>query len=221
MRANEKISWGTSAQWVKLRCLAVALGLAAPANAQVAYQPGQAIQYSDGSDLKDAEFLRLTPDGNQAIVREKNAYSPGGYFERAVNLNRISTPAARSATGTVAQPPAASRAQARTQSVPKEPPPSQTGAAPRSGSYDVFSYGRGSNPLRLGRISLSGGGHYRFYNNGDEFMGEGQYSFATGTVTWRTGLLKNYGWGGSFKITRGGRDHSIRLNTVTYAINSS
>jgi hypothetical protein len=71
----------------------------------------------------------------------------------------------------------------------------------------------------LGKINLSGN-TYRFYDNGDNLLGQGQYSYAAGTVTWRTGLLKSYGWGGEFKIERGGREHSIRLNRVTYAMNS-
>jgi hypothetical protein len=95
----------------------------------------------------------------------------------------------------------------------------QAGGSPRSGDYDIYSYGRGSNPIRLGRISLSGNS-YRFYDNGDNLKGQGQYSYAAGTVTWRTGLLRSYGWGGEFKIERGGRTHSIRLNQVTYAMNS-
>ncbi|WP_331015591.1 hypothetical protein [Sphingomonas sp.] len=197
----------------------MAIALAAPAIAQDTYQPGQAIQYSDGSGWTDAEFLRLTPDGTQAIVREKNAFSTDGFFQRAVSLNRLRRAGGQPATAPAAQAAPRPAAQAPMPAVRPPTPLAQTSGAPRSGDYNVYSYGRPSNPIRLGRINLSGG-QYRFYNNGDQLLGQGQYGFAAGTVTWRTGLLKGYGWGGAFKIDGGGREHVIRLNQVTVAMNS-
>ena len=197
----------------------VAVAVAAPLSAQSSYQPGQPVQYKDGSEWIEAEFLRLTPSGKQAIVREKNVYSSDGYFERAVNMDRMRSPVIEAPRGApVAKPAQTIAPQARAATARPGVASVQTGS-PRSGDYDVYSYGRPSNPLRLGRINLSGG-TYRFYDNGDGLLGQGQYSFASGSVTWRTGLLKGYGWGGTFKIERGGREHSIRLNRVTYAINS-
>jgi hypothetical protein len=199
--------------------LAIAICFAAPASAQVPYQRGQAVQYSDGAEWTDAEFVRLTPSGTQAIVREKNAYTTSGYFERAVNLDRMRPRQAQSAQRPVTGPAAPRPAQPTPPPARPAPAPAQAGGSPRSGDYDIYSYGRGTNPIRLGRISLSGN-NYRFYDNGDNLKGQGQYSYAAGTVTWRTGLLRSYGWGGEFKIERGGREHSIRLNTVTYALNT-
>jgi hypothetical protein len=207
-------------RWLEVCSFAISVCVAAPASAQVSYQPGQAVQYSDGAEWTDAEFVRLTPDGTQAIVREKNAYTTSGYFERAVNLGRMRSRPVQSAPNPASRPAAPRPVQAP--AIPIRPGPAapvQAGGSPRSGDYDIYSYGRGSNPIRLGRISLSGNS-YRFYDNGDNLKGQGQYSYAAGTVSWRTGLLRSYGWGGEFKIERGGRTHSIRLNQVTYAMNS-
>ncbi|HEX8444061.1 MAG TPA: hypothetical protein VF631_10500 [Allosphingosinicella sp.] len=199
--------------------LAIAVCVLAPAGAQVSYQPGQAIQYRDGAEWRDAEFLRPTPSGTQAIVREKNAFTSSGFFERAINLDRIRTPIAGSTETPIAKQAAPQASRAESTTIQPGSAPVQAGGSPRSGDYDIYSYGRPSNPLRLGRINLSGN-NYRFFDNGDGLLGQGQYSFAAGNVIWRTGLLKSYGWGGEFKIERGGRTHSIRLNRVTYAMNS-
>jgi hypothetical protein len=208
-------------RWLEICSFAVAVCVAATASAQVRYQPGQAVLYTDaaGAEWTDAEFVRLTPSGTQAIVREKNAYTASGYFERAVNLDRMRSRPVQSAERPVTRPAAPRPAQPAPTPVRPAPAPAHAVGSPRAGDYDVYSYGRGTNPIRLGRINLSHN-NYRFYDNGDDLKGQGQYSYAAGTVTWRTGLLRNYGWGGEFKIERDGREHSIRLNQVTYAISS-
>ena len=93
-------------------------------------------------------------------------------------------------------------------------------APPRTGDYLIRSYGNPANPLHLGRISLLGGQKYRFYDNGGTLLGEGRYGFAGGRVSWSSGILQSYGWGGEFKIRPDGREHSIKLNRTTFAINA-
>lgn len=193
---------------------ALAVSGTSPALAQLSYQPGQVIQFLYFDEWKDAEFIGPTPDGNQAFVRMKNAL--GGVFVLAVAFNKMRAQPAQKLAGESSAPQAA---QAGETAIRSAPAPAQVGGPPRSGDYPIKSYGNPRNPLPLGRINLSGN-TYRFYSHGGKLLGEGQYSFAAGSVTWRTGILKSYGWGGALRIDRGGRDHVIILNYTTFATNS-
>lgn len=93
-------------------------------------------------------------------------------------------------------------------------------SGPRAGEYSILSYGNpASPPIRMGKITLTAGG-YRFYDNGDNLLGQGQYSFAGDKVTWLTGILKTQAWGGGFEVAQGGRVHNIRLKSGTFATNT-
>lgn len=98
-------------------------------------------------------------------------------------------------------------------------------SAPRSGKYNIMSYGAvGKPPLFLGHIDLQDGGKYRISRRSSgEYYGEGTYSFdaATSTVTWLTGPCKDDGWSGTFTIEREGKTHKIRLKRTTIATNST
>ncbi len=94
---------------------------------------------------------------------------------------------------------------------------------PRLAKYSILSYGNIRNPLRLGELELKAGGKYRYAQNGGKLIGEGDYSYDAGTktVTWKTGPMKDTGWGGGFEIDREGKTHKIRLNRVTIAAHST
>lgn len=100
-------------------------------------------------------------------------------------------------------------------------PAAAPASGPRTGDYSVLSYGSSTNPIRLGKITLAAGGAYRFYDNGDNLLGQGRYSFAGNKVTWLTGILKTQAWGGGFEVAQGGRVHNIRLKSGTFATNPS
>ena len=104
-------------------------------------------------------------------------------------------------------------------STPATKPGGVIASAPRTGDYDIFSYGP-RNRLRLGHLNLSGGGRYKFYNNGAQLLGEGTYTYAAGEVTWKSGILLQQKWGGGFTVEANGRDHIIRLKSGTIAVNS-
>ncbi|HYW06490.1 MAG TPA: hypothetical protein VE913_06020 [Longimicrobium sp.] len=219
MQGRKGVQLRAGRRWLEICSLAIAACIATPVSAQLSYQPGQAIQVNYGGEWVDGEFVELTPSGTQAIVRVKNAYSSGGFHVQAANFDGIRPRPVRPAQQPATRPAAPRPAVAAAAPVQPRPAAGQAQGPPRSGDYSILSYNGTSNPLRLGRINLSGT-TYRFYNFGGELLGQGQYSFSGGTVTWRTGILKDYGWGGAFKTERGGRDHSIRLNYTTYAVNS-
>ncbi|MDQ2746922.1 MAG: hypothetical protein M3T96_06660 [Acidobacteriota bacterium] len=103
-----------------------------------------------------------------------------------------------------------------------EPQDAQT--SPRSGKYDVLSYGADpNNPLRLGYFELSSGGKYKFYQMGGKSVGGGDYRFdaASNTVEWTSGIFKDNGWGGAFEVDREGKTHKIRLTRTTIGTNST
>jgi hypothetical protein len=101
-------------------------------------------------------------------------------------------------------------------------PAAAPATGPRLGDYGILSYGNPAYPpTRLGKITLSAGGAYRFYGNGDKLLGEGRYSYAADKVTWLTGILNTQGWGGAFEVSRAGRTHGIRLKRGTVATNSN
>ncbi|CAN5349849.1 hypothetical protein BH11PSE2_BH11PSE2_21420 [soil metagenome] len=112
-------------------------------------------------------------------------------------------------------------AQAKNVRARPAPPAAPPAAGPRLGDYSIMSYGNPANPLRLGKISLAAGGAYRFYDNGNNLLGQGRYSFAAGKITWLTGILKTQGWTGGFEVAQGGRVHNIRLKPGTIATNPS
>jgi hypothetical protein len=102
-----------------------------------------------------------------------------------------------------------------------EAPTAPPTSGPRLGDYSVLSYGAPSNPpIRLGKIRLASGGLYRFYDNGDNLLGQGRYSFSGAKVTWLSGILQTQGWEGGFEVGQGGRVHNIRLKRGTIATSS-
>jgi hypothetical protein len=97
-------------------------------------------------------------------------------------------------------------------------------SGPRSGKYNVLSYGSPSNPpIRLGYFDLIAGGSYRFFDNGGNLVGEGKYAFdaASKRVTWISGPFKDNGWDGGFEVSREGKTHIIRLKRSTIGTNST
>jgi|JI10StandDraft_1071094.scaffolds.fasta_scaffold43612_7 hypothetical protein len=139
-----------------------------------------------------------------AVVVEIGAGTHAGYFK--VKADRYSSVQWSAAKNIRARPgkPAAAPA-----------------TGPRFGDYGILSYGNPAYPpIRLGKITLSAGGAYRFYGNGDNLLGEGRYDYSADTVTWLTGILKDQGWGGGFEVSREGRTHTIRLKRGTVATNS-
>lgn len=105
----------------------------------------------------------------------------------------------------------------------KAPFKADLAGGPRLAKYSILSYGNIRNPLRLGELELKAGGKYRYAQNGGKLIGEGDYSYDAGTktVTWKSGPLKESGWGGAFEIDREGKTHKIRLNRVTIAVHST
>ncbi len=101
------------------------------------------------------------------------------------------------------------------------PPAAAPASGPRLGDYSIMSYGNPSNPLRLGKITLAPGGAYRFYDNGNNLLGTGRYSYAANKITWLSGLMLTQAWGGAFEVSREGRTHTIRLKRGTIATNST
>jgi hypothetical protein len=102
-----------------------------------------------------------------------------------------------------------------------EAPAAPPSSGPRLGDYSVLSYGAPTSPpIRLGKIRLSSGGQYKFYDNGDNLLGQGRYSFSGTEVTWLSGILQSQGWDGGFEVGQGGRVHNIRLKRGTIATNS-
>ena len=96
-------------------------------------------------------------------------------------------------------------------------------AGPRLGRYTILSYGNPAQPpIRLGVIELLPGGTYRYHDGGGRLLGEGRYAFeaAANAVQWRTGTLRDQGWGGVFTVERDGKTHKIRLVRSTIAVNS-
>lgn len=66
---------------------ALAVSLVSPANAQLPYQLGQAIQFQYGGEWTKGELIGMSPEGNQAMVRMKTAQ--GGVFVLAVAFNEF------------------------------------------------------------------------------------------------------------------------------------
>jgi hypothetical protein len=94
---------------------------------------------------------------------------------------------------------------------------------PRTGKYHVLSYINIYNPVRLGHFLLEEAGKYKFYDNGDNFIGAGTYSYDNGTkaIAWHSGPFRKYNWDGKFTVSREGKTHSITLKRGTVGSNST
>ncbi len=97
-----------------------------------------------------------------------------------------------------------------------------TGGGPRAGKYTIRSYGDVTNAIVIGYFVLSGS-RYQYLSVTGETIGSGGYTYDAGAseVKWTSGPFKDAGWTGKFKIDREGKTHTIQLNFVTFADNST
>ena len=180
--------------------------LAAPPAAWAQFASEQAIEYKVGSDTWErGVFVRLTPSGKQAIIREKpNQFYPEG-FQRAYSLDEI-RPAGRA--GNTAQVRQNAPANNPTATRPDPPANNPTVAQAQAGSPRLGVYamlGFNPNTQRVGSFELLDGGRYRAHGGR-----EGTWSF-NGSVVWLSGPHQEQGFLGEFKTTREGKTHRITL----------
>ena len=103
-----------------------------------------------------------------------------------------------------------------------KPATSQSTEGPRLGRYKIYTYGAVGNRLFLGYLDLLAGGVYKASNPGaNGYIGQGTYSFGSGSVTWNNGPYTTSGWSGTFTVEREGKTHKIRLKSNTIATNST
>ena len=124
---------------------------------------------------------------------------------------------AAAATGARAAPAAVAQARAQ---APARPAAAQLGNA-RPGRYRIFSYGNVMSPLLLGYIDLKANGTYTALDRAARPTSSGRYSHADGAVEWKTGVYATAYKRSPFEVRRAGKDHVLKLNRVTVAVQSS
>jgi len=91
---------------------------------------------------------------------------------------------------------------------------------PRTGKYDIFSYGAvGTVRLYLGHVEIMAGNRYRVSRTSDgNHFGEGTFTFdaANRKIQWTSGPYATPEWGGGFSVN--GREHHIGLRPRTIAV---
>lgn len=201
----------------------VAAGAAPAAAPKPAYQLNERIEVSTTGPWDKATVIEVGTSGGEHEGEYKVHFD--GY---AASYNRWLLPvyfrkvAGGAPTTTVA--PVVGAVPASPDSSPASTPAADTGAGPRTGKYNIMSYGAvGRPPLFLGHIDMQAGGKYRISRRSTgDYYGEGTYSFdaASSTVTWLSGPCKDDAWSGTFTTDRGGKTHKIRLKSTTIATNS-